>query len=125
QHERSEPTMSTSSALLDVQGLYAGYGPVQVLQGLDFNVHAGEVVVILGANGAGKTTTLRAVSGMIGAKGQLAFDGRSIAGASTTEIVRRGMAHVPQGRGTFTELSVMDNLVVGAYVRKDKDVKAD
>ena len=115
----------TTNALLDVRGLHAGYGPVQVLHGLDFNVHLGEVVVILGANGAGKTTTLRAVSGMIAGKGQMSFDGKSIANATTTEIVRRGMAHVPQGRGTFTELSVIDNLEVGAYVRKDKDVKAD
>jgi branched-chain amino acid transport system ATP-binding protein len=106
--------------LLDVEGLAAGYGPVSVLYGLDFHVEEGEVVVILGANGAGKTTTLRAVSGMIGAKGRVELDGESIAGRKPEEIVRRGVAHVPQGRGTLTELTVDENLRIGAYVRKDK-----
>ncbi|OWY61470.1 ABC transporter ATP-binding protein, partial [cyanobacterium TDX16] len=106
--------------LLDVEGLTAGYGPVSVLYGLDFHVDEGEDVVILGANGAGKTTTLRAVCGMIGAKGRIELDGRSIAGKKAEEIVRQGVAHVPQGRGTLTELTVDENLRIGAYVRKDK-----
>lgn len=111
--------------LLDVEGLTAGYGPVSVLYGLDFHVDAGEVVVILGANGAGKTTTLRAVSGMIAAKGRVELDGRSIAGKKAEDIVRLGVAHVPQGRGTLTELTVEENLRVGAHVRKDGEVAKD
>ncbi len=117
--------MSTVTPLLDVHGLHAGYGPVQVLHGLDFSVSLGEVVVILGANGAGKTTTLRAVCQMISTKGQVTLDGKDISGLTTTEIVRLGLAHVPQGRGTFNDLSVLDNLEVGAFVRKDKEVQAD
>jgi branched-chain amino acid transport system ATP-binding protein len=111
--------------LLEARGLEAGYGPVQVLRGLDFSVDEGEVVVILGANGAGKTTTIRAVTGMIAAKGEVAVDGRSIVGKRPADIVRRGLAHVPQGRGTFVELTVEENLRLGAYTRKDKDVDAD
>jgi branched-chain amino acid transport system ATP-binding protein len=115
----------TESRLLDVEGLTAGYGPVSVLYGLDFHVLEGEVVVILGANGAGKTTTLRAVSGMIGAKGRVDLHGSSIAGKKAEEIVRQGVAHVPQGRGTLTELTVEENLRVGAYVRNDGEVTKD
>jgi branched-chain amino acid transport system ATP-binding protein len=111
--------------MLDVQGLHGGYGPIQVLHGLDFHVDRGEVVVILGANGAGKTTTLRAISGMIETHGSIEFDGEQIQGMKRADIVRRGVAHVPQGRGTLPELSVEDNLRVGAYVRKDAEVDAD
>ncbi len=111
--------------LLDVEDLEAGYGPVQVLRGMSFSVEPGEVVVILGANGAGKTTTIRAVSGMIDVKGRVEVDGKSVAGKSPEDIVRRGVAHVPQGRGTFVDLSVEDNLRLGAFTRKDADVAAD
>jgi branched-chain amino acid transport system ATP-binding protein len=114
-----------TDTVLDVKGLRGGYGPIQVLHGLDFSVADGEVVVILGANGAGKTTTLRAVSGMIKTEGSVSFRGEDIAGKSSADIVRLGVAHVPQGRGTLPELSVEDNLRVGAYVRKDKEVEAD
>jgi len=114
-----------SDKLLDVKGLRGGYGPIQVLHGLDFHVDLGEVVVILGANGAGKTTTLRALSGMIETSGSIELKGDQILGAKKADIVRRGVAHVPQGRGTLPELSVEDNLLVGAYVRKDKEVQAD
>ncbi len=114
-----------SDELLDVKGLRGGYGPIQVLHGLDFHVDLGEVVVILGANGAGKTTTLRALSGMIETSGSIELKGDQIMGAKKADIVRRGVAHVPQGRGTLPELSVEDNLLVGAYVRKDKEVQAD
>ena len=103
--------------MLTVEGMRAGYGPVEVLHGLDFTVGDGEIVVILGANGAGKTTTIRAVSGTVARRGTVLFEGRDIAGASPDAIVRSGIAQVPQGRGTFTDLSVEDNLMAGAYVR--------
>jgi branched-chain amino acid transport system ATP-binding protein len=117
--------MSTTQPLLDARGLFASYGAVQVLQGIDFQVNHGEVVVILGANGAGKTTTLRAVCQMIDTKGDVTLDGGRLTGLTTTEVARRGVAHVPQGRGTFADLTVEDNLQVGAYVRKDGEVAAD
>ena len=111
--------------MLEVTGLGASYGAVQVLRGLDFNVPTGEVVVVLGANGAGKTTTLRALCNMCNTTGTILFEGNDIRGRNTADIVRRGVAHVPQGRGTFPELSVTDNLLVGAYVRKDKEIQDD
>ena len=114
-----------SEVLLDVKNLTGGYGPLRVLHGFDFHVDAGEVVVILGANGAGKTTTLRAVSGMIEASGSIDLAGKQLIGKNSADIVRLGVAHVPQGRGTLPELSVEDNLHVGAYIRKDKQVQAD
>jgi branched-chain amino acid transport system ATP-binding protein len=106
--------------MLEVRNLVAGYGPVEVLHGLDFTVEQGEVVVILGANGAGKTTTLRALSGMIPAKGDLLLDGHPINGKATEVIAQRGIAHVPQGRGTLDDLSVRDNLMLGAFTRHDR-----
>jgi branched-chain amino acid transport system ATP-binding protein len=111
-------------ALLRARSMHAGYGPSEVLHSLDFDVFPGEVVVILGANGAGKTTTLRAVCQMIDTKGTIEFDGVDILGRSVTDVVRMGVAHVPQGRGTFPDLSVEDNLKLGAFVRKD-DFTAD
>ena len=105
--------------LLKVQGLEAGYGPVKVLGGIDLEVGEGEIVVMLGANGAGKTTTLRALSGVIARSGAIEFAGADIHKATPEAIVRAGMAQVPQGRGTFPELSVEDNLHAGAYVRHD------
>ncbi len=113
------------TALLETEGLSGGYGPVQVLRDLDLRVDEGEVVVILGANGAGKTTTLRALSGMISVKGSVVFNGASIANKKAEDIVRLGVAHVPQGRGTIADLTVADNLRAGAYVRKDKEVERD
>lgn len=113
------------SAVLEVSDLKGGYGPVQVLHGIDFVVNEGEVVVILGANGAGKTTTLRALSGMIATTGSVKLRGQEINDANTADIVRLGVAHVPQGRGTFPELTVEDNLRVGAYTRSDDEVEAD
>jgi branched-chain amino acid transport system ATP-binding protein len=97
-----------------------------VLHGLDFQVEAGGVTALLGANGAGKTTTLRAVSGMIRTEGEVRFQGESIAGQATEDIARRGIAHVPDGRGTFMELTVEENFRLGAYVRTDKaGIQAD
>ncbi len=107
------------SDLLEVSELRAGYGAVRVLRGLDFSVAAGEVVVILGANGAGKTTTLRAISGMIDASGRVLFDGQQIGGWRPEQIAAAGIAHVPQGRGTIVDLTVDENLRIGAYRRRD------
>ena len=104
--------------LLEVAGLNAGYGPVKVLHGIDLTIDEGEIVVVLGANGAGKTTTLRAISGLVSAKGGLHFEGWSLAGRKPEVIARRGIAHVPQGRGTLTDLTVEENLRLGAYVRR-------
>jgi branched-chain amino acid transport system ATP-binding protein len=108
------------TVMLSATNLDARYGAIQVLRQINFEVNEGEVVVILGANGAGKTTTLRAICGMVSTAGSVQFDGQEIRGKDTADIVRMGIAHVPQGRGTFPELSVLDNLNLGAYVRKDK-----
>ena len=106
-------------SLLRTHGLTAGYGPVTVLHGLDLVVDEGEIVVILGANGAGKTTTMRAISGTIPRQGTVELSGTEIQKAAPDAIVRGGIAQVPQGRGTFPELSVEDNLRAGAFVRTD------
>jgi len=107
-------------ALLEVSGLCAGYGEVQVLRDVDFTVDDGEMVVLLGANGAGKTTTLRALCQMIDTWGSVRFAGEELVGKRTERVVRRGIGHVPQGRGTFPELTVEENLEAGAYTRKDR-----
>ncbi len=112
-------------SLLSISRLQAGYGPVNVLHDVDLNVGPGEIVVMLGANGAGKTTTMRAISGMIQRTGEVMFEGTNITKATPDAIVRAGIAQVPQGRGTFPELSVEDNLRCGAYIRSDKEVDAD
>jgi branched-chain amino acid transport system ATP-binding protein len=112
-------------SLLSVEQLNGGYGAVRVLHGIDFAVESGEVVVILGANGAGKTTTLRALSGLIDAHGRVTFDGKDIAGWRPERIAAAGIAHVPQGRGTITALTVDENLRLGAYTRRDGEVVAD
>ena len=113
------------TALLEAKDLRAGYGDIRVLHGLSFSIAEGGVTTLLGANGAGKTTTLRALCGMIPASGELSFAGRRIEGCSTEEIVRRGIAHVPEGRGTFTRLSVAENLQLGAITRGDRAAIAD
>jgi branched-chain amino acid transport system ATP-binding protein len=107
-------------SLLEVQDLEAGYGDVVVLRGVSFAVEEGQVAAILGPNGAGKTTTLRAVSGMLSSKGRVSFDGHAIVGKSPERIARLGIAHVPEGRGTFGGLTVEDNLRVGAYRRSGR-----
>ena len=112
-------------SLLEVTDLHAGYGIVDVLRGVSLTVDEGEAVVVLGANGAGKTTTLRAISGMIPRTGTVQFAGRSIVKSRPDALVRAGMAHVPQGRGTIGELTVRENLEVGAYTRRGGDVAAD
>ncbi len=115
----TETGTGVSQPILNVAGLRAGYGPIEVLHGMDFTVGLGEIVVILGANGAGKTTTMRCVSGMIEREGTVEFQGRDIASAKPDAIVRAGISQVPQGRGTFSDLSVNDNLLAGAYTVKD------
>ena len=107
-------------ALLEAQGLEAQYGWTKVLHGLSFQVEAGGITTILGANGAGKTTTLRAVCKMVRTGGQVRFDGQRIDGKTTEDIVRLGIAHTPEGRGTFIGLSVEENLRLGAYARRDR-----
>src|SRR5213596_1674834 len=106
-------------ALLEVADLEARYGWTKVLHGIRFAVEDGGITTILGANGAGKTTTLRAVCGMVRATGDVRFDGQRIDGRATEDIVRLGIAHVPEGRGTFVQLSVEENLRLGAYARRE------
>jgi branched-chain amino acid transport system ATP-binding protein len=108
------------SKLLEVNKLCAFYGATQVLYDVDFSLEAGHITAILGANGAGKTTTLRALCQVVRTSGSIQFDGQQLVGKSTEAVVRMGVAHVPDGRGTFTGLSVEENLRLGAYVRGNK-----
>ena len=112
------------SALLELEGVEARYGQVQALRGITLEVQEGAVVAVLGANGAGKTTTLRAVSGTVRRSGGITFDGKSLRGGPEA-VARAGIAHVPEGRGTFTELTVLENLRLGAYTRKERDLRSD
>jgi branched-chain amino acid transport system ATP-binding protein len=107
------------TALLTVENLRAFYGPIAALHGIGFSIPARGVATLLGANGAGKTTTLRAISGMIPATGGVRFDGRPIIGRAAEEIARLGIAHVPEGRGTFGRMTVEENLRLGAITRPD------
>jgi branched-chain amino acid transport system ATP-binding protein len=112
-------------SLLDVRDLRAGYGSIRVLHGISFHVDPGEIVVILGANGAGKTTTMKALSGLIPAQGDIGFAGTVFTRrTATSRRAALGLAHVPEGRGTLTELSVTDNLRVGGYTRPRAEVSA-
>ncbi|MGE0416112.1 MAG: ABC transporter ATP-binding protein [Acetobacteraceae bacterium] len=113
------------SSLLEAKGLHAAYGQTKVLHGLDFAVEQGGVTALLGANGAGKTTTLRAICGLVRTEGTITLDGRRIDGTATEDIVRLGVAHVPDGRGTFMELTVEENMRLGAYTRRDREIAAD
>src|SRR5437660_4683351 len=106
-----------SGALLEVSALKAFYGPSPVLHDLSFGIVAGGITTILGANGAGKTTTLRAVCGMVRTAGEIRFDGRRINGRATEDLVRLGIGRAPEGRGTFVNLTVEENLRLGAYAR--------
>ena len=109
-----------AEVLLETAGLCAFYGATQVLFGLDLTVTEGGVTTLLGANGAGKTTTLRAISGMLRTTGDVRFRGHSLAGRAIEDIVRLGVAHVPQGRGTFVRQTVEENLAIGAMSRRDR-----
>ncbi|HEX3413327.1 MAG TPA: ABC transporter ATP-binding protein [Stellaceae bacterium] len=106
--------------MLEVRQLCAFYGDNQALHGLDFALDEGDIVTLLGANGAGKTTTLRALCGMVRLGGAIRFDGKSLLGRATEDIVRLGIAHVPEGRGTFVRMTVEENLQLGAMVRRGR-----
>src|ERR1700716_2888420 len=113
-------------ALLELRQVEAAYGPVKALHGIDAEVPDGSIVALLGANGAGKTTTLRAITGMVRARGQIRFAGRDVLNQRPEEVTRLGVAHVPEGRGTLSQLTVWENLQMGAYIRRDrKGVKRD
>ena len=117
---------AASGSLLQVRGLHAQYGSTKVLHGLDFDLRKGGITTILGANGAGKTTTLRAMCGMVKTQGEILLAGERIDGKPTESIVRMGVAHVPDGRGTFLNFTVEENLRIGAYTRRDREqVQAD
>ncbi len=107
------------AALLEVANLGAFYGATQALHGLSFALEQGGITTLLGANGAGKTTTLRAISGLVKTTGEIRFEGARIDGRKAEEIARRGIAHVPDGRGTFAEFTVEENLRLGAHARRD------
>ncbi len=111
--------------LLEVTNLRAGYGAGEVLHGIGLTVAQGGVTALLGANGAGKTTTLRAICGMLRRDGEIRLMGERIDAATTEAVARRGVAHVPDGRGTFMELSVEENLRLGAYTRRDRGIAGD
>ena len=114
------------AALLEVADLHAAYGLTRVLHGISFSMQEGTITTLLGANGAGKTTTLRALCAMVKTRGEVRFAGERIDGKATEDIVRLGIAHVPDGRGTFVNLTTEENLRLGAYVRKDREnVDAD
>jgi branched-chain amino acid transport system ATP-binding protein len=113
------------STLLTVTDLRAYYGQVQALHGLQFEMKEGSMTTLLGANGAGKTTTLRAICAMVRSTGSIQFAGTPLLGRSTEAIVKLGIAHVPQGRGTFTSMTVEENLQLGAITRKDKGIASD
>jgi branched-chain amino acid transport system ATP-binding protein len=107
-------------ALLELTDVTAEYGPIKALHGVSLVVEPGQIVALLGPNGAGKTTTLRAISGTVPRGGGIEFDGRSLRGVSAENAARRGVGHVPEGRGTMVQLSVADNLRMGAYTRNDR-----
>ena len=118
---------NTNDPLLEIRQLSVSYGPVPAVKRLDLTVREGEIVALIGANGAGKTTTLRCISGIVKPKaGQIRYAGREIAGLEPHRIVQAGIAHVPEGRGIFSELTVLENLEMGAYTRRDRaGIRAD
>jgi branched-chain amino acid transport system ATP-binding protein len=107
-------------AFLEAKSLHAAYGQTRVLHGISFAMEEGTITALLGANGAGKTTTLRALCGMVKTEGEIRFGGERLDGRATEDIVRLGIAHVPDGRGTFVNLTTEENLRLGAYTRKDR-----
>src|SRR5690606_14196785 len=112
--------------LLEVRGLEAGYGGIQAVKGVDFEVAQGELVCLIGANGAGKSTTLRAICGLLPARaGSVRYDGADTAGVEAHELPRRGLVMVPEGRGIFSQLTVAENLAMGAFARGDAQVAED
>src|SRR5205807_10299372 len=119
-HQGLSREQGPMTTLLNVKDLRAYYGQVQALHGLSFALNEGSLTTLLGANGAGKTTTLRATCNMVRSTGAIEFEGKPLTGRSTENVVRLGIAHVPQGRGTFTTLTVEENLQLGAISRADK-----
>jgi branched-chain amino acid transport system ATP-binding protein len=118
--------MSDSQILLKVNGLKVAYGGIQAVKGVSFEVRAGELVSLIGANGAGKTTTLKAITGIQPvAAGDIEFMGQPIRGRGSWDLVRQGLVMVPEGRGTFTRMTITENLLMGAYVRNDAEIEAD
>ncbi len=115
-----------ANTLLEVSGLKVAYGGIQAVKGVSFEVKEGELVSLIGANGAGKTTTLKAVTGLQPvAAGEIKFMGRSIKGQGAWDLVKQGLVMVPEGRGTFTRMTITENLQMGAFVRNDNEIEAD
>jgi branched-chain amino acid transport system ATP-binding protein len=111
--------------LLDLENVEARYGPIVALHDVSLTVDEGEVVALLGANGAGKTTTLRAISGLVSKSGAVTYAGKDVRKTTPERLAKLGVAHVPEGRGLFPELTVWENLRMGAYTRRDRSVRAD
>jgi len=117
----------TTPVLLKVTGLKVAYGGIQAVKGVDFEVHEGELVSLIGSNGAGKTTTMKAITGTLGiSDGDIEYLGASIKGKGAWDLVKQGLAMVPEGRGVFTRMTIIENLLMGAYIRNDKaEIDAD
>ncbi|HCX81546.1 MAG: ABC transporter ATP-binding protein [Curvibacter sp. RIFCSPHIGHO2_12_FULL_63_18] len=112
----------TTQTLLKVKGLKVSYGGIQAVKGVDFEVHEGELVSLIGSNGAGKTTTMKAITGTLPINaGDIEYLGKSIKGQGPWDLVKQGLAMVPEGRGVFTRMTIIENLQMGAYIRNDKD----
>ena len=110
-----------TAALLRVKGLQVSYGGIQAVKGIDFEVHEGELVSLIGSNGAGKTTTMKAITGTLPIhSGDIEYLGKSIVGQGPWDLVKQGLAMVPEGRGVFTRMTIIENLLMGAYIRSDK-----
>ena len=110
-----------ASSLLKVTGLQVAYGGIQAVKGIDFEVREGELVTLIGSNGAGKTTTMKALTGMLAAQGgDIEYLGQSTRGKGSWDLVKQGLVMVPEGRGVFTRMTITENLMMGAYLRKDK-----
>ncbi len=116
-----------AETVLSIQGLKVAYGGIQAVKGVDLEVRAGELIALIGANGAGKTTTMKAITGMLQpAAGDITYCGRSIRGQGSFQLVGQGLAMVPEGRGVFARMTIVENLLMGAYVRDDKaGIQAD
>jgi len=113
---------TNSTAMLQIKGLKVSYGGIQAVKGVDLEVREGELVTLIGANGAGKTTTMKAITGIKGwAGGDITYRGQSIKGVPTYELLKRGLAMVPEGRGIFSRMSILENMQMGAYLRTDAD----
>ena len=115
-----------TKTLLKVSGLKVAYGGIQAVKGVDFEVREGELVTLIGSNGAGKTTTMKAITGtLVPQAGDIEFMGKSILGQGAWDLVRQGLCMVPEGRGVFTRMTITENLMMGAYIRRDNEIEAD